>query len=130
MLIDGPQITPNDGRGPDDSYFNKKITYEEYMQELRQPIDYPDPQDPEDERYYRKYAMNMPPLECYFIIPDNKDKVARDHASRNDRKVHYGWNNITEFEQAGINRLKEFMKNQGVTEMPPGFEERDWLKWI
>ena len=111
MLIEGPTIAPNDGRGPEDSYFNKKITYEEYMEELRQPIDYPNPEDPDDERYYRKYAINMPPLDCYFLIPDGKDRVARDHASRDDRKVHYGWNNMTEFEHAGIRRLKAFIRD-------------------
>ena len=35
MLLDGPAIAPNDGRGSEDSYYNKKITYEEYMDELR-----------------------------------------------------------------------------------------------
>ena len=35
---------------------NTKWTYREYLEELGKPIDYPDPHDKDDPRYYRKYA--------------------------------------------------------------------------
>ena len=61
---------------------------------------------------------------------DRKDEVATNEKTKNVRRVHYGWNNITDFEHKGMNALKAYIRNKGVEEMPPGFVERDWLKWI
>lgn len=84
------------------SYFDKKWTYEEYMDELKNPVDQPDPNDPNDPRYYRKYAINIPPPDVYYMIPDRKDAVANDVKTQNDRRVYFGWNNLTPYEKNGI----------------------------
>ena len=73
---------------------------------MQKPIEHPDKEDPNDPRYYRKYAHNVPPPDVYYLIPDRKDAVARDDASKNDRRVYFGWNNVTQYEQAGVNALK------------------------
>ena len=111
-------------------YLDKKWTYEEYLEELKQPIEYPDPTDPEDPRYYRKYAYTVPPPEAYYLVPDNRDEVNVDKKSKKWRQVYYGWNNLNAFEKAQIVELQKAMKAKGIDEMPPGFEYRDWLKWI
>ena len=45
----------------DGGYLATKSTYREYLEELSLPIDFPDPLDKDDPRYYRKYAHNLPP---------------------------------------------------------------------
>ena len=99
------------------------------MEELKKPIEHPDPNDVDDPRYYQKYAINIPPPQAYYFVPDKKDQVATNDATKNDRRVYFGWNNLTEFERNGMNQLKQFIAEKGVT-VPPSFEERDWLKWI
>lgn len=83
-----------------------------------------------DPRYYKKYVHNLAPLEAYYLIPDRKDSVATDVKTQNDRRVYFGWNNVTEYEHRGMQALKRYIKAHGVDVMPPSFEERDWLKWI
>lgn len=96
------------------SYFDKRWTLQEYYEELKKPIEYPSKEDPDDPRYYIKYAMNIPPPEVYYIIPARKDNVATTDKTKNDRKVYFGWNNITEYERAGVQRLKDFIHAKGV----------------
>lgn len=67
------------------SYFDKKWTYAEFLAELEEPIEHPDPTDPDDPRYYRKYAHTVPPLDAYYFIPDWKDCVATNTATKNSR---------------------------------------------
>ena len=62
----------------------------------------PDPENCEDPRYYRKYAHNLPPLECYFHIPNDQEMQCKDMKTNNDRKIFYGWNNLTKFEEDGV----------------------------
>ena len=52
-----------------------RFTIEEYKKELAEPIEHPDPHDPEDVRYYKKYAHTIPPPEAYFILIPGWDKV-------------------------------------------------------
>lgn len=63
-------------------------------------------------------------------MPDRKDEVATGEKSKNDRRVFFGWNNITSFEVQGMNALKAYLQDKGVEQMPAGFHERDWAKWI
>ena len=112
------------------SYFDKKFTYEEYLEELRQPIDYPDINDPNDERYYKKYAMNVAPPEAYYWIPDKKDGVVTSQKTKKARYVFFGWNNVTDFEKEHVVELQQYLKEKGIEEMPPMFDERDWIKWV
>jgi len=78
------------------SYFEVKWTYKEYLEELKKPIEYPDKNDENDPRYYRKYAHNISPPDAYYFIPDRKDSVANDMKNtKNDRRVYFGWKNIT-----------------------------------
>ena len=83
-----------------------------------------------DPRYYKKHAVNIAPPETYYFLDELKDRVANDKASCNFRSVHSGWNNVTQYEQKGMNELKELVLSKGITTMPPGFEEHDWLKWV
>lgn len=111
------------------SDLDRKFTLQEYLDELQQPIDPPDPRNPNDPRYYKKYVHNMPPLEAYFIIPARKDAVATTDKTQNDRRVYFGWNNITEYEQNGINALKRSVAEKNL-QVPAAFGDRDWLKWV
>ena len=45
----------------ENDYLGNKWTYEEYLEELKKPIDYPNIHDKDDPGYYRKYAHNVPP---------------------------------------------------------------------
>ena len=72
----------------------------------------------------------MPPPDAYYIVPDRKDAVATTDKTKNDRRVYYGWNNIQEYELNGMRALQNYIAGKGVKKMPPGFVERDWLKWI
>ena len=76
------------------TYFDKKWTYQEYLEELKQPITPPNPNDINDPGYYRKYAINICPPEVYYTYDERKDAVATNKATKNDRRVHYGWNNV------------------------------------
>lgn len=131
QLIDTNQGSPTQHAAapPGQSYFDKKWTLEEYEAELRKPIDHPDPNNVEDPRYYMKYAINIPPPAAYYFLPDKKDQVATNEETKNDRRVYFGWDNLTQFEKDGMNQLKAFLAQKGCT-VPPSFEERDWLKWI
>ena len=80
------------------SYFDKKWTYAEYLEALKEPLDFPDPHNPDDPLYYLKYAHTIPPPDAYYFIPDRKDDVAINKATKNNRFVYFGWNNMTEFE--------------------------------
>ena len=64
------------GEDHEQDYLANKWTFEEYLEELDKPIEYPDRLNKDDPRYYRKYAHNLPPKEAYFMIPDRKDQVA------------------------------------------------------
>ena len=59
-----------------ESYLDKqRFTLEEYLEALQKPYEQPDLKDCNDPRYYKKYAHNLPPLEAYFLIPDDKDET-------------------------------------------------------
>ena len=112
------------------TYFDVQWTYEEWLEELKKPIDYPSPDDPDDPRYYRKYAHNVAHPDLYYIVPDRKDAVATNEKTKNDRRVYFGWNNLQDYEIKGMNALKQYVEGKGLEVLPCGFEERDWLKWI
>ena len=77
------------------SYFDKKWTYAEYLEELKVPIEHPDPHNPNDPLYYKKWAHTLAPPEAYYFVIDRKDEVATNVATKNVRRVHFGWNNVT-----------------------------------
>ena len=70
---------------------------EEYRRAVSEPIDFPDPSDHEDPRYYRKYAHTLPPMEAYFLLTPGWDCVNTDADNGAVRQV-FDWNNLTEFE--------------------------------
>lgn len=111
-------------------YLDVKWTYDQYLEELKKPIEPPDSEDPDHPGYYKKYAHNLPPNEAYFLIPDRHCEVAQNEATKNNRRVYFGWNNVTDFELRGVRALQQFIRKKGIEVMPPGFAERDWLKWI
>ena len=71
----GPVETTN---GPEAEFLKKQFTLEEFNQEIQEyregKLGEPDPEDFEDPMYYRKYAHTLPPLESYFIVPDDTEK--------------------------------------------------------
>ena len=97
-----------------ETYYDVKWTYEEWLEEVKKPIDYPDPNNAEDPRYYRKYAHNIPHPDMYYIIPDRKDAVATTDKTKNDRRVYFGWNNIQDYEVRGMNALKQYVAGKGI----------------
>lgn len=66
--------------GPEEgkTYYDKKWTYNEYLEELKQPISHPDPNNVDDPGYYRKYAMNICPPDVYYTYDERKDAVNAD----------------------------------------------------
>ena len=50
--------------------------------------------------------------------------------TNNDRKVFYGWNNLTKFELEGIEALKKYVTKERQVELPAGYDERDYLKFV
>ena len=99
--------------GDEVDYLSTKWTYAEYEAKMNEEIDYPNPDDTEDPRYYMKYAHTVPPPEAYYIIPERKDCVAIDDKSKNDRRIYAGWNNMTTYEKEGIAALKQFIREGG-----------------
>ena len=91
------------------TYFDVKWTLKEYEEELKKPIDQPSISNPEDPLYYRKCAHNVPPPDAHYILLDKKDQVANNDKSKNDRRVYYGWNNITQYEKMGMMALQQYM---------------------
>ena len=49
---------------------DQTFTLDEYRLALAQPIDFPDPTNPHDPRYYQKHAHNIPPLEAHLVLPN------------------------------------------------------------
>ena len=68
-----PFLPPGNG-----GEFDKKWTYEEYLEELKQPMVHPDPENPDDPLYYKKYAMNIAPPDVYYFLPPRYDTRAED----------------------------------------------------
>lgn len=56
--------------------------------------------------------------------------MAQNETTKGDRRIFFGWNNLTEFERKGVQALQQYIKDKGIDQMPPGFEWRDWVKWI
>jgi hypothetical protein len=46
------------------------------------------------------------------------------------RAVFYGWNNLTPHETKAIEDLKVWLKTNKDMDVPPGFDEREMLKFI
>ena len=126
----GPVETTN---GPEAEFLKKQFTLEEFNQEIQEyregKLGEPDPEDFEDPLYYRKYAHTLPPLESYFIVPDDTEKQNKTMKTNNDRKVYYGWNNLTKFEEQGIENLKKNLAEKKGVQLPPGYDDRDLLKF-
>lgn len=108
---------------------DRQFTLEEYHKELEEEIIYPDPSNPEDPNYYRKYAHNMPPLKAYTLRPIDYDKVNYEKPRHNDRRVYNCWNNLTDFEKEYIKTIKKGVLMEGMR-CPEGFNDREVLKFI
>ena len=65
---------------------------------MKQPMVHPDPENPDDPLYYKKYAMNIAPPDVYYFLPPRYETRAEDKKTQNDRRIHFGWDNITEYE--------------------------------
>ena len=104
-MVSGPSLLIED-LDQEEDYLMSKWTFKEYIDLLERPIDYPNPNNKDDPGYYRKYAHNVPPPEAYFYVPSNRDKVATGSKTKMVRRIHFGWDNLTEFEVNGIKALK------------------------
>ena len=58
----------------------------------------------------------------YEKFSTREDKLAR--------QVFNGWNNVSEYEELMLVRIKEHMRDVLNLETPPGFEDREWLKFL
>lgn len=84
--------------------------------------------DVTDPLYCRKYAHNMVPLIAYRCRPIGWDRVNKQ-GDDNRRQVYFGWNNVTDYEQEGINKVVRWLQETKQTEVPPGFGNRNLLKF-
>ena len=48
------------------------------MEEMKQPMVHPDPENPDDPLYYKKYAMNIAPPDVYYFLPPRYETRAED----------------------------------------------------
>ena len=71
----------------------------------------------------------MPPLVVYKIKPPKQDLVNVE-GDDNKRAVFFGWNNITEHELTGIEKVKKWLKDNKNCDIPPGFDDRNILKFV
>jgi hypothetical protein len=71
----------------------------------------------------------MPPLIVYKIKPPKWDLVNVE-GDDNKRAVFYGWNNITEHELEGIDKVKKWLKDNKNCQIPLGFDDRNILKFV
>ena len=77
--------------------------------------------------YYTKYAHNIPPLAVHFVLPVGYEKPCTEQGL-DDRAIFYGWNNISEFEVAQIQKMRDECINQDFP-IPANFGEREILKF-
>ena len=119
--------------GPESAFLKKQFTFEEYKEQLQSyhegKLPQPDPNNCEDPLYYKKYAHNMAPPEAYFFIPEHQEMQCKDVKTNNDRKIFYGWNNLTKFEKEGIVKMKKYVTETKGVEIPPGYDDRDIVKF-
>ena len=40
--------------------------------------------------------------------------MAENEANKGDRRIFFGWNNLTEFERQGVRALQQYIKDKGV----------------
>lgn len=80
---------------------DKKFTLKEYQAELLKGYQHPDPFDHLDPGYNKKYAHTLPPLQAYMMRPANYQKASTEK-DKDNRKVYYGWNNLSDFEISQI----------------------------
>ena len=73
--------------------------------------------------------MSMPPLICYRYKQPKWDLV-NEPGDDNRRAVFYGWNNLTPHETKAIPELKVWLKTNKNMDIPPGFDDREVLKFI
>ena len=110
-----------------------KFSLDEYHYEMQHYTEriklHPSKTDVNDQLYLRKYAHTMPPLIVYKCRPPNVDHT-NVKGNDNYRKVYYGWNNVTEHEKQGIERVREWLRQEKNTEVPGDFLERDLLKFV
>ena len=106
-----------------------QFTLEEYQAELNKPIEYADPKDPDDPLYSKKWAHCLPPLQAYTLLPASYDKVNHKKPRHNDRRVHHGWNNLSEFEIEQIQEIKDNLLKLKKRTLPACLDDRDVLKF-
>ena len=104
----------------------------EYLKELTEYYDGLVPMasltDPNDPNWQKKYAHTLPPLACYRFVPPCKDLV--NHSTSDDvRRLHSGWENLTQFEVDQIKALKKHLVSKKI-EMPEDFDDREILKFL
>ena len=108
---------------------DKKFTLREYKEALQNGYTQPDPDNYMDRGYYIKYAHTLPPLEAYMIRPANYERASTEKDTDN-RKIYYGWNNLSQFEINQIEAIKVHMRDVLKIPSPPRFDDREWLKFL
>ena len=91
----------------------------------------PLPLDPSDPVFYTVPPSVLPPRETYYYLnPDRNLTRVSSNKKAGERKVFYGWNNLTDFEITNIIELKEYMAKNHMAEIPNDFDDRDVLKFL
>ena len=128
MILDFNQQVTFAIDAPTSKYDGQRYSYEEYKKALTEPIEYADPTDHEDPRYYKKHAHTMPPLEAYFILTPGWNSVNTELNNKAVRSV-FDWNNLTQYEIDQIEKFKKQIRSLEV-EIPHYITDATLLKYV
>ena len=117
----------------EESPLQVKMTLDEYLYEMSNYDTliqtHPSKTDPTDPLYRKKYAHNMPPLIVY-----KSRMVGMEHVNvpgnDNNRRLFYGWNNMTDHERQGVEKLRQWLLKEKNCQVPDGFDKKDLLKYV
>ena len=126
MMLDFNQHVANVSGAPNSHLDGQRFTLEQYREALQKPIDYPDKNDPDDPRYYTKYAHTIPPPEAYLTRPPGWEKINLAEAS--NCRVIFDWSNISEYEKEKVKLLRVTIEELNVV-IPEHITETTLLKY-
>lgn len=115
-------------------HLESRFTYAEYLEhmaEYRRSGDQHPTFDHTDPLYFQKYASSMPPLEAYKIVPKHLELGGNTKENLQQRKVFFGWNNLTPFEVEQIQECRRLVSEKYSGEIPARFmNDREILKFL
>jgi hypothetical protein len=76
-----------------------------------------------------KFAHCLPPLQAYKFVPPLKDNGGNTQENQDNRKVYYGWDNVTNFEKTKLAELRDTLSQMNVV-LPEYLDERELIKFL